>query len=173
MPPMFALQPRWRLNTEGNHSKGRGRAEQSSENVSSMGKHNWTCGKCDDLSTDFEPLQSQFDLSLVWSKFENEYNFFLSVIVGVKKFVLVFANFKVKLNLYLFCLWFQVQKIVFTLCCVEFISVLRLVYFLDGVNVWNVKTWQQFLQFPRSPKGLEGRNWKQNKKENKAKFYRV
>ena len=35
---------------------------------------------------------------------ENEYNFFLSVIGAVKKFVLVFANFKVKLNLYLFCL---------------------------------------------------------------------
>ena len=48
-------------------------SEYGEKPLSSRGKHNWTCGKCNDILTDrFEPLQAQLDLFLIWSKFETK-----------------------------------------------------------------------------------------------------
>ena len=108
---------------------------------------------------------------LISSKKTNR-TFFISDWRG-QKFVLVFANFKVKLNLnLLFVISSSKDYLHFMLCGMKIFSFE--ICLLSWRSVWNVKTWQQFLKSTRSISTKSQRvrrpQLKTEKKENKANF---
>ena len=130
----------------------------------------------------FEPLQAQFNLSLVWNQMpslisrKKTSTTFFSVIVLIKNphhFVLLFANFKV--------IWSTKNYSHFMLYEMEISDHkanwggLKFVYIFGGVCVRNVKTSQQFLKSTtsicaKSQEGLQPVNEDRKKRRTRLIF---